>query len=535
MGHHRLIKRPDSTPKPDPRGYAYGLPPDMLRQTSFRLGMAALVYAGTYALAYFPQRLVLDDQHVHETTGLFYIGDTIAALFILVSVGLFFVTRRKTIDPARLLDLGLFYEIFGVIGIEIGTLFGPLPDMIVGISWSCVWIVVFPLIVPATPGKALLASLGAATMAPLMYLLSLARGGEAAGAEILLPWFLPIYVCVGIAVVGSRVVYQLRSEASKAHRMGSYRLVERLGSGGMGEVWRGEHRMLARPAAIKLIRPEAMGGSDELGKRELLKRFNREAQATAALSSPHTVRLYDFGVTEEGVFYYVMELLNGLDTASLIEKFGPLRPERVIYLLRQVCESLAEAHQTGLVHRDIKPANIYVCRLGTRFDFAKLLDFGLVKSSLPSAGGDSQLTLPHVAAGTPGFMAPEMVTGEGVVDGRADIYSLGCLAYWMLTGELVFSEGTPVQIAFAHANTQPEPPSRRTELEIPQALENVVMSCLEKDREKRPQTAEELAGLLSAAEGDPRWSRESAAQWWGKHVPDLAARSQPAETQKLTS
>jgi serine/threonine-protein kinase len=355
--------------------------------------------------------------------------------------------------------------------------------------------------------------------------------GMAGGATVemgnFLSYIVPTYICVGIAMVGTNVIYQLRSEVTKAHHMGSYKLVEQLGSGGMGEVWRAEHRMLARPAAIKLIRGDTLGARDDFGRRELLTRFNREAQATASLSSPHTVQLYDFGVTDDGVFYYVMELLHGMDAASLVERFGPLPPERTIDLLRQVCESLSEAHGIGLIHRDIKPANVFVCKLGARYDVAKLLDFGLVKASGAWAKEDTQVTLPSVATGTPAFMAPEMVTGASEIDGRADIYALGCVAYWLLTGELVFSEGTPMQVAFAHVNTAPEPPSRRSELEIPEAIEKAVMSCLEKDRENRPQTAKELGELLAAAGGENRWNQSRAVQWWNDYVPDLATEASP--------
>ena len=529
-----LITRPASTPTPDPRGYAYGLPPEMLRQTSFRLSLIALVYAGTSILAYPVVRFFFTPREQSTTTrpsSMIELMDLVSLAFVLFSIGVFFVARSKKIKPTLLLDLGLLFEVIGAVGIEIGILM--YPEMLqtevtgiltAGISWTCVWIVIFPLIVPATRGKALLASLGAASVVPFFVLIGLARGFPADVGN-LMPYLVSTYICVGIAMVGTNVVYQLRSEVAKAHHMGSYKLVEQLGSGGMGEVWRAEHRMLARPAAIKLIRAEALGARDEAGRRELVTRFNREAQATANLSSPHTVQLYDFGVTDEGVFYYVMELLHGMDAASLVERFGPLPPERTIDLLCQVCESLSEAHDIGLIHRDIKPANVFVCKLGARYDVAKLLDFGLVKASGISAKDDTQVTLPNVATGTPAFMAPEMVIGAAEIDGRADIYAVGCVAYWLLTGELVFSEGTPMQVAFAHVNTPPEPPSRRSELEIPEALERVVMSCLEKDRENRPQTAKELGELLAAAGGENRWTQARAVQWWNDHVPDLVVKA----------
>ena len=189
----------------------------------------------------------------------------------------------------------------------------------------------------------------------------------------------PSYACAFVAVVPARVLQRIGRRLREAQDLGSYHLVERLGAGGMGEVWRAEHRLLARDAAIKLVRPEVLGARDENEARLTLKRFEREAQATAALSSPHTIQVFDFGITQDGTFYYVMELLAGRDLESLVREFGPLPPNRVLYLLRQVCHSLADAHARGLVHRDIKPANIYVCRMGLEYDFAKVLDFGLVK------------------------------------------------------------------------------------------------------------------------------------------------------------
>ena len=197
----------------------------------------------------------------------------------------------------------------------------------------------------------------------------------------------------------------------------------------MGEVWRAEHRLLARDAAIKLVRPEVLGARNDQEVQLTLRRFEREAQATAALNSPHTIQVFDFGITQDGTFYYVMELLAGRDLESLVREFGPLPAARTIYLLRQVCHSLADAHARGLVHRDVKPANIYVCRMGLDYDFAKVLDFGLVKiRNRPSA--DSLTTMDQSTTGTPAYMAPECILGDVDVDRRADVYALGCVAYF---------------------------------------------------------------------------------------------------------
>jgi DNA-binding NtrC family response regulator len=299
---------------------------------------------------------------------------------------------------------------------------------------------------------------------------------------------------------------------------GSYRLISKLGSGGMGEVWLARHRLLARPAAVKLIRQETPGGA---AREQLVRRFLREAQVTAGLQSPHTVQLYDFGLNDSGDFYYVMELLQGLDLQRIVNGFGPLPAERVIMLLRQACRSLAEAHERGLVHRDIKPANLFVARLGSEYDYLKVLDFGIVKEQ-PSEDL-TMLSAQDILHGTPAFMAPEVVLGEGHIDGRTDLYSLACAGYWALTGQSVFEASTPMQMLMHHAQTPPEPPSRVSELPIPKALEAVLMQCLEKDPSKRPLSALELESQLAGVRCQEPWTPERAQAWWETHAPDIVA------------
>jgi serine/threonine-protein kinase len=299
--------------------------------------------------------------------------------------------------------------------------------------------------------------------------------------------------------------------------MGSYHLGELLGRGGMGEVYKASHRMLARPAAIKLIHPDALARHDPKSAGLAVARFKREADAAARLRSPHTVELYDFGEGEDGTLYFVMELLEGLDLETLVRREGPLPEKRVIHILRQVCESLEEAHASGLVHRDIKPANIHVGRVGLRHDFVKVLDFGLVKSVMAEPGEDSMATAAGLTPGTPAYMAPEMALGQPV-DGRADIYALGCVAYFLLTGELVFEATNAFQLIAKHLEESPVPPSRRTELRVSPQLEQVVLVCLAKRPEDRPQTATELDRMLAEIEVEP-WSDEEATDWWRTHQP----------------
>jgi serine/threonine-protein kinase len=255
----------------------------------------------------------------------------------------------------------------------------------------------------------------------------------------------------------------------------------------------------------------------------LVRRFEREAQATAALHSPHTVELYDFGVTRDGTFYYVMEILDGIDLESLVRRFGAVPPERAAHFLLQACDSLADAHHVGLVHRDIKPANLFTCRRGLKYDFLKVLDFGLVKSSWAEQAADARLTTEGMAAGTPAYMAPEVAMGQSALDGRADLYGLGCVAYWLVTGEHVFKGTTPMQVALQHVQATPVPPSQRATVPPPPALEEAILWCLEKDPARRPADADVLAARLSATGLAALWTSVRARQWWEQHVPARAA------------
>jgi eukaryotic-like serine/threonine-protein kinase len=330
-------------------------------------------------------------------------------------------------------------------------------------------------------------------------------------------------LAVALSTVASHTVYGLRQQIREVSEIGQYTLEEKIGSGGMGEVWRARHRMLIRPAAVKLIRPGAIGtGAAE--RHLMLRRFEREAHATAGLRSPHTVQLYDFGVTDDGTLYYVMELLDGIDLDTLISRFGPMPAERAIHLLGQVCASLEDAHQNGLVHRDIKPANIVVSRSRAAWDFVKVLDFGLVKLEGTHRSDPSiKLTADGGASGTPGFMAPEIALGHDRTDHRVDLYAVGCLAYWLVTGKLVFEGPTSVVVMLAHAQTPPPPPSTRTELAIPPALEALILECLDKDPDQRPASAESIQTRLQAIPVAAPWTRERAETWWSEHAPGASA------------
>ncbi|HEY2946555.1 MAG TPA: serine/threonine-protein kinase [Vicinamibacteria bacterium] len=502
---------------------ARGLPPDLLREAGRRLELASLVLAAAYLFALVVTMgmqasgwRVLPRPAAHAA---------VALAMIAVSVAVAWIAHRALLPPGRLLDLGLAYEVLVAAGISMNDNLVPVEAggvPMATISWLCVWIVMFPLVVPATPRKALAASVAAASTWPVAFYVGLALGNPAPPRAVALTNFLENYLAAALALVPTLVLRRLGAAVQKAREMGSYELVERLDRGGMGEVWRARHRMLARPAAVKLIRPDRLGlGGGEVAA-SLLRRFEREAQATATLHSPHTIELYDFGVTRDGVFYYVMEMLDGLDLESLVHRFGPVPADRAVHFLLQACDSLADAHHAGLIHRDIKPANLYACRRGRKHDFLKVLDFGLVKSSWADEGSNPRLTTEGMITGTPAYMAPEVARGERAIDARVDLYGLGCVAYWLLTGRTVFDGSTPMQLALQHVNTLPVPPSKRSELPIPAAVEEVVLACLEKDPARRPASADDLGARLSAC-AVTGWTPERARRWWDAHMPVAAA------------
>lgn len=330
-------------------------------------------------------------------------------------------------------------------------------------------------------------------------------------------WVMPIALSAVWALYLNRHLYRLVLKSRQADEIGSYHLEYLLARGGMGEVWVAKHRLLSRRTAVKVIRPEVLRTQNMRAEAVTRKRFEREATATSSLRNPHTVSLYDFGVAKDGSFYYVMELLEGIDLQDLVDRFGPVQPGRVRNIMIQVCESLDEAHNLGMVHRDIKPRNIFLSNLGWTHDFAKVLDFGLVKTSLQD--GDSFVTVEGSAAGTPAYMPPECSLGGRTIDGRADIYALGCVAYFLLSGVTVFEESTPTALAVAHLRKTPRPPSQRTEIQIPQELIDIVMHCLEKEPENRPRSAFALAQLLRGASAIPEFSPRMASEWWNAHRP----------------
>ena len=490
------------------------LPVDVVRDAPRRLVVASaalLLLVGVSIILQGPVAWLTPGETVHPVAlGL------LGAQFV-VSLVVLLASRRPDADPRRTIELGLWYEVFLAFTIAMEEFHPPLlaDADFRGTSWVCLIIVLFPVLVPTAPRRTLAVSMLAASMGPLALVLY-GTAGYLPGFSFM--WLVPVciqfYMTALLALAPAIVISRLGSDLAEARTVGCYTLEEKLGEGGMGQVWRARHQLLRRPAAVKVISAESMlEAGEEAGAA---KRFEREAQATAILRSPHTITLYDFGVADDGTFYYVMELLEGLDLETLVARFGPVPAGRCIHLLRQVCLSLDEAHASGMVHRDIKPANIYACRLGRQVDFVKVLDFGLVKLDVRS--GESCLTAVGTISGTPDYMAPEQVRGETVND-LTDIYALGCVGYWLLTGCTVFPVHSMMEKMMAHMALRPVPPSQHV-AGIPSDLEAVIMACLEKAPADRPQGALHLDTLLADCASAREWGDSEARGWWREHLPE---------------
>ena len=512
----------------------WSLPPDLLSQAASRLRVMALLYAFIFFMAEFFPALIFPSNLPHLFSSFAMWGP--AALSIAMAGIVAGVVRNPRVPVTAVMTIGIVFEVAGSYGIAAAEFLNPMAVDLVGgyrgFSWVAVWTMFFMVVAPTRPRRALFAALASVSAVPVVVSVTFLMHPQLPrpnGAQFFFWLVFPYLLVVVMAYIGARVVYALGAEVVRARELGSYRLEDRLGKGGMGEVWRASHRMLARPAAIKLINQSLTANAGLAAVQKIQSRFDREAQAMACLRSPHTVNLYDFGQAGDGAIYYVMELLDGLDTEALVRRFGPMPAGRAIHIVRQVCHSLSEAHARGLVHRDIKPANVFLCRYGEEFDFVKVLDFGLVKAFTDhDTDTQSMITQKHAVHGTPAFIAPEQALGRPDLDGRVDIYATGCLLYWLLTGHYVFTAETTMQLLIHHAQSEPVAPSSRGELPIPPALDEVVLRCLAKNPADRPQSARELARLLGDIQLPDAWTDTSARDWWSRHMPPHVSYAKPA-------
>ena len=509
-----------------------GLMVEVQRDSYRRLGWIAGVLAILGIVVLAAHFLLSAEQQEH-------VGIHMRARVALIALGVIvaLVCQRKNLPPEWFPAMAVLFEI--AVGAVLATEFlywhtlGEASDFLLGVPRTTLWVVFFANVVPLRPREHLIGA-GAATAFTVVWFFL--AGTQAAGSmapsdaealwnrgrELLPDIVLWAVIATGLAYVSARRVYGLSRALSRARKVGAYELTELLGKGGMGEVWRARHQMLARPAAIKLIRSDRTTGTSASDAEYYLERFQREVQATASLRSPHTIEIYDYGITPDRSFYYVMELLDGLDLDGLVKKNGVMPPARVIHILRQMCHSLAEAHDAGLIHRDIKPANVFLCRQGRDVDYVKVLDFGLVKQlkQMQSA----HLTQVGTFAGTPAFGSPEAAAGKVDELGPAsDIYSVGCVAYWLLTGETVFKATGAMEMLASHIREEPVPPSERCDLDLPPELDRVILRCLEKDPKARIGTADELDACLEGLQAVYPWTAEEARAWWVLHRPEPTA------------
>jgi serine/threonine-protein kinase len=329
-----------------------------------------------------------------------------------------------------------------------------------------------------------------------------------------------------LAAWATRVIYGLRRDVRDARKLGQYIVEEKLGEGGMGIVYRAQHGLLKRPTAIKLLSAERNAPED-------IDRFRREVQMTAKLRHPNTVTIYDYGCTDDGTFYYAMELLDGVTLLEIVRAEGQLPESRVVHIMRQCAVALHEAHSMGLVHRDVKPNNIMMTQQGGAHDVTKVLDFGLVKNV--DSKGDGTKTWSEAIIGTPSFMSPEQILDPPSVDARSDLYALGAVGYYLLAGRFVFDSTNPIEICAQQLSAIPEPPSSVVERDVNPDLERIIMQCLEKKRDDRPASGAELSEQLQGLRID-RWSQQDALQWWetvGKGI--VMGRERDAEVGSLAT
>ena len=499
---------------------------------------------GLLGFGFYVLNLVMTFPGVTGEDGVVAVARTAMAMFhllaVAVSASVWLLVRLRSwpLPVLRGLDAGavtLSCACYGLMGATHAA--GPAPGLsqtigLFSAMLACTNVVLArAVIVPSSAARTVLLSVIAFLPLELLSGVHAFRGFTAGGDELLeapvamLSW---ATVAAVVATVGSRVIYGLRRETASIRRLGQYSLESKIGEGSMGIVYRAHHVLLRRPTAVKLLPPDRAG-------EENIARFEREVRLTAQLTHPNTVAVYDYGRTPQGMFYYAMEYLPGLDLAALVRDYGAQPPGRVIHLLRQVCGALAEAHAAGLVHRDIKPANIILTERGGEPDVVKVVDFGVVKT-LDLEGAETTQASRSMITGTPSYLSPEAIKSGDLVDGRSDIYALGCVGYFLLTGHPVFDGSSIVEICAHHLHTPPQPPSRRSPA-VPADLDAVILECLAKSPEERFIDAGALREALGQSSAEATWSRIDALAWWAARrsaaPPGSRPQTLPPEAQTM--
>jgi len=484
----------------------------LLGLVTFALGGGFLVVSiGAEAVLYTPDRAV---RHLLSENGLLNAVGAVVSLvvWLIARTGQRSAGQLLLIDAIGTLAAIVPYTLMSVIGQTgiAGVLLTGLTAMLILQTRA--------LMVPSDARRtAIISGIAAAVSLALTWVAHARmpdRRGDADMPDLILNLVMWLSVVVASATVASWVLFGLRQQIHEAKRLGQYILREKIGQGGMGLVYKADHALLRRPTAVKLLPPDLAG-------EEAVKRFEREVQLTAGLRHPNTVTVFDYGRTSDGVFYYVMEFLGGGDLETIVRKTGPMPPARVRHVLEQMAAGLSEAHEIGLIHRDIKPANVLLEGDGPVADLAKIVDFGLVRET--ETEGVTSLTQTNSVMGTPLYMAPETISAPSAVDARSDLYAVGAVGYFLLTGAPVFDGRTVVEICSHHLHTRPDPPSSRVDAPLPETLEEIVMRCLEKDPDARPQSAPELLELLGACEDVPLWTPADARAWWAEHRAAITA------------
>jgi serine/threonine-protein kinase len=489
-----------------------------------RLRLAILIILAGFAFHFLRVLLLPDSAFDHRPVWLALCSCEIAVL--VLASALLWGRRPLTMRSLRIVEFVLFGSIAAFFAwLQVDTYHDgallraivpdhePLVFRLISVAAALRWfllIVLYGTFIPNTARRCA-AVVGGLGLLPVLLMVvgSLLDPPTAVYVRAALPeTVLLMGTAVAIAVFGSHKMRELYKRAHDAQRVGQYQLKEILGFGGMGTVYLAEHVLLRRPCAVKVIRP------DQAGDPKALKRFEREVRAAATLTHWNTVEIFDYGRADDGTFYYAMEYLPGMNLEDLVERHGALPPERAVHLLRQVCQALREAHGIGLIHRDIKPSNVFACERGRVYDVAKLLDFGLVKS-FGGNGESVKLTRVGALTGSPAFMSPEQALGRDQVDARSDIYNLGAVGYFLLTGQLPFDRPSTLQMIHAHAY-EPVVPVRNLNAAVPADLQGVVLRCLEKDPEHRYTDVVSLEKALATCECAGQWTAERAEEWWNE-------------------